>query len=80
MSARSENEHARIVIPKPTARRSEGWLGGMTLRKGSMGAILHKMRKKTDSSGRLVVLELAGSVRVMEKAKLLMQERSGVPN
>ena len=47
---------------------------------GKHEAILRKMRKKTDSSGRLVVLEPAGSVRVMEKAKLPILERRGVPN
>jgi hypothetical protein len=47
---------------------------------GKHEAILRKMRKKTDSSGRLVVLEPAGSVRVMEKAKLRILERRGVPN
>jgi hypothetical protein len=41
------------------------------------GYILWQVRKKTDSPGRLVVLELARSVRVMKKAKLPIQERSG---
>jgi hypothetical protein len=54
------------------------WKNGFE--EGKHGAILRKVRKKTDSSGRLVVLEPAGLVRVMERVKLPIPERSGVPN
>jgi hypothetical protein len=77
VSARSENEQARIVIPAPSARRSEGCLGSMAFRNGSMGLFSGRCGRKTDSAGRLVVLELARSLRVMKKAKLPILERSG---
>ena len=67
------NSHAHCSQERRLARKNG-------FEEGKHGTIFRKMRKKTDSSGRLVVLELAGSLRVMEKAKLPMQERSGVPN